>query len=406
MDSILTRFLRYVKINTQSDPRITDCPSTKEQLELAELLKSELIEFGLEDVILDQNGYVTATLPSNVDKELPIVGFLAHMDTSPDFSGKNVNPQIREYQGGRIPLDPDGLYFLDPESFPELDSLKGETLITTSGDTLLGADDKAGITEIMEALKFLTEHPEIEHGTVKVGFTPDEEIGRGADLFPVKRFGADFAYTLDGGPVGELEYENFNAARASVKIKGRNVHPGTALNKMINAMQIGVDFHASLPQNERPERTTDYEGFYHLISFKGTVEEANLDYIIRDHDRLLFEDKKKLMVELGDKFNRQYSHDTVKVNLVDQYYNMKEKIEPVFHTIEIAKEVMLSLNIKPLIKPIRGGTDGAKLSYMGLPTPNLFAGGYNFHGRYEFIPLRSMKLASEVIVGIVRKIAE
>jgi len=406
MDAILERFLRYIKINTQSNPSTSICPSTQGQLTLARILFGELIELGLEEVVLDKNGYVRATLPSNINKDVPVVGFLAHMDTSPDFSGEEVNPQIHNYQGGVINLDDKGLFVLDPEAFPELDGLKGQTLITTDGNSLLGADDKAGIVEIMEAMKYLVEHPEIQHGTIKVGFTPDEEIGRGADLFPVQEFAADFAYTLDGGPVGELEYENFNAAGARIEISGRNVHPGTAKNKMINAMQVGVDFHASLPPMARPERTDDYEGFYHLISFSGTVENTTVEYIIRDHDRKLFEEKKTLLKNLADDFNRQKGEEIIKIKLVDQYYNMREKIEPVMHTIDIAREAMNNLNIKPLIKPIRGGTDGAKLSFMGLPTPNLFAGGYNFHGRYEFIPLESMKLASKLIVEIARKVAE
>lgn len=406
MDATLDRFLRYIKINTQSDPSANICPSTNGQLSLARLLFDELIELGLEEVILDKNGYVRATLPSNINKQVPIVGFLAHIDTSPDFSGAKVNPQIHNYKGGSIKLDEEGLFILDPEAFPELDGLKGQTLITTDGYSLLGADDKAGIVEIMEAMKYLIKHPEIPHGTIKVGFNPDEEIGRGADLFPVEQFGADFAYTLDGGPVGELEYENFNAAGARIEITGRNVHPGTAKNKMINAIQIGVDFHSSLSPLDRPEKTDDYEGFYHLISFSGTVESATLEYIVRDHDRKLFEEKKKLLKKIADDFNRQKREEIIKVKLVDQYYNMREKIEPVMHIVDLAKEAMINLNITPLIKPIRGGTDGAKLSFMGLPTPNLFAGGYNFHGRYEFIPLDSMKLASEVIVEIARKIAE
>lgn len=405
MERILERFIRYVKIDTQSDPAQTGCPSTPGQLALARMIEADLKKIGMQDVTLDAHGYVTATLPANTSKTLPVVGFIAHMDTSPDFSGKDVNPRIHAYTGGPVWLDPDGHFILDPAMFPELDQLRGKTLITTDGRTLLGADDKAGITEIMEAMNHLITHPEIPHGTIKVAFTPDEEIGRGADRFPVTAFGADFAYTMDGGPVGELEYENFNAASAELVISGLNVHPGTAKNKMINAMQVGIDFHASLPPSQRPERTAGYEGFFHLIAFTGSVEQATLEYIIRDHDRQLFQDKKDLILDLAHRFNRQYKKEIIRVTLKDQYYNMREMIEPVMHTVDLAREAMIELGIEPLIKPIRGGTDGAKLSYMGLPAPNLFTGGYNYHGRYEFIPLESMKLAAELIVRIVAKIA-
>lgn len=405
MDALLERFIRYTSINTQSNPANSACPSSPGQLELAAVLEQDLKDIGMQDVQKDQNGYVIATLPSNIQKKVPVVGFLAHMDTSPDFTAENVNPQIHHYEGGRIQLDSEGLFFLDPKSFPELDQLKGKTLITTDGHTLLGADDKAGITEIMEAMKFLINHPGIPHGTVKVGFTPDEEIGRGADRFPIDPFGADFAYTLDGGPEGELEFENFNAAFAAIEITGLNVHPGTAKNKMINAMQIAIDLHASLPADQRPERTDGYEGFFHLLSMTGSVEKINMEYIIRDHDRKLFEKKKQLLTNIINQFNRQYSKELVHMELKDQYYNMREKIEPVMHTVDLARQAMIELDIQPIIKPIRGGTDGAKLSFMGLPTPNIFTGGYNYHGRYEFIPLESMKKATEVIVRMVRDLA-
>lgn len=402
-EELTERFLRYVRLNTQSNPESKDCPSTKGQLLLAEMLRDELIALKLDDVVLDKNGYVRATLSSNSPNKTPVIGFLAHMDTSPDFTAQNVNPQIIEYQGGRIPLDSQGLFYLDPIRFPELDELHGQTLITTDGTTLLGADDKAGIAEIMEAIRFFTEHPEIPHGIVKIGFTPDEEIGRGADLFPVKEFGADFAYTLDGGPLGELEFENFNAAFARIEINGRNVHPGTAKNKMINAMQLGVDFHSALPPDQRPEHTEHYEGFFHLVSFNGSVEHAVLEYIIRDHDRSLFDHKKNLIHALVRDINQKLGTEALLAKVNDQYLNMKEMILPVFHTVETAREAMKELEIKPLITPIRGGTDGAKLSYMGLPTPNIFTGGYNYHGRFEFIPVESMVKATQVIIRIIQK---
>jgi len=406
MENIVDRFIRYIKVDTQSDATSDDCPSTPGQLTLAKILVDELNGLGLDSVELDENGYVSARLPSNINVEVPAIGFLAHMDTSPDFSGRSVNPKIiSSYPGGEIILDPENRIKLDPDEFPELLTLKGEDLIVTDGSTLLGADDKAGIAEIMEAIKYLVEHPDIPHGTVKIAFTPDEEIGRGADKFQVKKFGADFAYTLDGGPLGELEFENFNAASARLEITGRNVHPGTAKNKMINAMQVGISFHEGLPKNACPECTEAYEGFYHLISFRGTVEHAVLEYIIRDHDKALFDEKKSLMEQLVSKLNLQWGAKTIQLTLRDQYYNMREKIEPVMHIVELAKQAMLDLDIKPDIKAIRGGTDGSKLSYMGLPTPNLFTGGYNFHGRYEFIPVSSMKKAQQVILQIIKRVA-
>ncbi|MCK5821874.1 MAG: peptidase T [Bacteroidales bacterium] len=405
MEALIERFLRYVKIDTMSDPKVKDCPSTPGQLVLAQMLRDELLDLRLEEVVLDQNGYVRATLPANTEKKIPVIGFLAHMDTSPDFSAEKVNPQFHSYSGGRIQLDSEGLYFLDPEQFPELNDLVGKTLITTDGHSLLGADDKAGIAEIMEAMRFFKNHPDIPHGTIKIGFTPDEEIGRGADYFPINEFGADYAYTLDGGQAGELEYENFNAAFGKIEITGRNVHPGTAKNKMINAMQLGINFHNSLPHSERPELTENAQGFYHLVAFKGTVEHATLEYIIRDHDRDLFDNKKHLMQSIVEETNKELGTKALKVSITDQYYNMREKIEPVFFIVDMARKAMEDLGIKPLIIPIRGGTDGARLSFMGLPTPNIFTGGYNYHGRYEFIPVESMKQATEVIIRIIQKFA-
>lgn len=406
MEDVAARFIRYAKINTQSNPQIDRCPSTDGQLELARILFEELLDLGLEDVHLNSNGYVWGTLPANTENALPIIGFLAHMDTSPDFSGENVSPRIiNNYDGNAITLSEEEKIVLDPDEFPEIEEYSGQDLIVTNGLTLLGADDKAGIAEIMEAIRFLISNPEIKHGTVKVAFTPDEEIGRGADLFPVKSFGADFAYTLDGGPVGELEFENFNAAGAIVTIKGRNVHPGTAKNKMINAIQLGMDFHHMLPTFDRPEHTEAFEGFYHLTSFNGTVEESKLDYIIRDHNRKDFELKKQRILVNRDLLNKKYQKELVHVEMKDQYFNMREKIEPVMHIVDLARNAMEEVDVKPVIKAIRGGTDGSKLSFMGLPTPNLFTGGHNFHGKYEFIPIQSMVKATAVIVEIIRKAA-
>jgi len=406
MEPVAERFIRYAKINTQSNPKSDRCPSTDGQLNLARILFEELLDFGLEDVHLNSNGYVWGSLPANTDKPSPSIGFLAHMDTSPDFSGENVSPVlVSDYDGSIISLSEEKDIVLDPEEFPELKGYTGQDLLVTNGLTLLGADDKAGIAEIMEAIKYLVSNPKIKHGTVKVAFTPDEEIGRGADLFPVKNFGADFAYTLDGGPVGELEYENFNAAGALVTINGRNVHPGTAKDKMINAIQLSIDFHNMLPTFDRPEHTEGYEGFYHLSELSGSVEKAKLDYIIRDHDKRSFELKKQRILVNRDLLNKRYGKELVHVEMKDQYFNMKEKIEPVMHIIDLAREAMESIGIKPVIKAIRGGTDGSKLSYMGLPAPNLFAGGHNFHGKYEFIPIQSMIKATSVIIEIIRKAA-
>ena len=406
MEPVAERFIRYAKINTQSNPKSDRCPSSDGQLNLARILFEELLDFGLEDVHLNSNGYVWGSLPGNIDRPSPSIGFLAHMDTSPDFSGENVCPVlVSNYDGSTISLSDEKGIVLDPDEFPELKGYTGQDLLVTNGLTLLGADDKAGIAEIMEAVSYLVSNPEIKHGTVKVAFTPDEEIGRGADLFPLKKLGAEFAYTVDGGPVGELEYENFNAAGAIVTINGRNVHPGTAKDKMINAIQLGIDFHNMLPTFDRPEHTEGYEGFYHLSEFSGSVEKAKLDYIIRDHDKRSFELKKQRILVNRDLLNKRYGKELVHVEMRDQYHNMKEKIEPVMHIIDLAREAMEGIDIKPIIKAIRGGTDGSKLSYMGLPAPNLFAGGHNFHGKYEFIPIQSMIKATSVIIEIIMKAA-
>ncbi len=404
---LLDRFLRYVKIDTQSDPQSETSPSTQKQFDLARLLVEELKQLGLQDARVDEHCYVYATLPANTDRKLPTVGFIAHLDTSPDFSGAGVNPQIIEnYDGKDIVLNKEQNIVLSPADFPELKNYTGKTLITTDGTTLLGADDKAGIAEIMTALEYLINHPEIEHGTVKVAFTPDEEIGRGTEHFDVEGFGADFAFTLDGGPLGELEYENFNAAEAKITIRGRNVHPGTAKNQMINSMLVAMEFNAMLPPAERPEHTEGYEGFYHLISFNGDVEQSKLHYIIRDHDREKFEQRKQLVRDIAEFLNKKYRRQIVDLEMKDQYYNMREKIEPVMYIIDLAKKAMQAAGVEPVVKPIRGGTDGAMLSYKGLPTPNIFTGGHNFHGRYEYIPLESMQKAVDTVVKIVELIAK
>ena len=403
METVTDRFLRYIKIDTQSNEESETTPSTEKQLNLAKMLIDELKTMGISEVSMDENGYVMATLPSNTNKKVPTVGFISHMDTAPDTSDENVNPQIVEnYQGNDIKLG--NAAILSPKDFPELLYYKGQTLITTDGTTLLGADDKAGIAEIMTAISYLMAHPEIKHGDVKVGFTPDEEIGRGADKFDVKKFNADFAYTLDGGRVGELEYENFNAAGLTVTVTGRNVHPGTAKNQMINAITLGMEFDRDLPHNQRPEHTEGYEGFFHLMDFQGSVESAVLRYIIRDHDKEKFESKKELALQTVDFLNRKYNKDIFTVELKNQYFNMKEKIEPVKYIVDIAEKAMIDAGIKPIIKPIRGGTDGSKLSYMGLPTPNIFAGGHNFHGIYEYVPVQSMEKAVEVIVNVIKNV--
>ncbi len=402
MEKLVERFIKYVKIDTKSDRNSDLCPSTEKQLNLARELVKEFQELGLEDISLDENGYVMATLPSNIDKNVPNLGFIAHMDTSPDMTGENVNPQIvKNYDGDEIVLNKERNIILSPKDFPELKNYIGQDLITTDGTTLLGADDKAGVAEIMTAIEYLINNPQIKHGTVKIAFTPDEEIGRGADRFDVEKFDADIAYTVDGGEIGELEYENFNAAYAKIKINGRNVHPGTAKNKMINSILIAMEFNAMLPLNEAPQYTEGYEGFYHLHDIKGDVEETTLEYIIRDHDREKFEKKKERIKGIVKYMNDNIKQGTLELEIKDQYYNMKEKIEPFMYIVEIAERAMKEVGVKPIITPIRGGTDGARLSYMGLPCPNLFTGGHNYHGKFEYIPIESMKKSVEVILKIV-----
>ena len=401
-DTLKDRFLRYVKFETRSDEKSETIPSTPTQLEFAKILAKELEEIGMENVYVNDACFVNATLPGNVDKDVPVIGFIAHMDTA-DFNATNVNPKIVEnYDGEDIVLNEAKDIVLSVEEFPNLKNYVGKTVITTDGTTLLGADDKAGIVEIVEAMKYLIEHPEIKHGTVKVAFGPDEEIGRGADNFNVEEFGADFAYTMDGGPVGELEYESFNAAGAVFKIKGKSVHPGTAKGKLINASLIAAEVVNSFPADEVPEKTEGYEGFYFLDKINSNCEEAELSYILRDHDREKFEAKKKFAANVAKKINEKYGKELVSVEIKDQYYNMGEIIKDHMNVVEIAKKAMENLGIKPVIEPIRGGTDGSKISFMGLPTPNIFAGGENFHGKYEFVALESMILATDVIVEIVK----
>ena len=403
---LINRFVSYVTVDTESDPTSESTPSTAKQWDLANALVEELKSIGMQEVSIDENAYIMATLPSNSAKKLPIIGFISHFDTSPDFTGANVKPQIIEnYDGSDIILDKEQNIILSPAYFEDLLLYKGQTLITTDGNTLLGADDKAGINEIISAMEYLINHPEIEHGTIKVGFTPDEEIGRGAHKFDVKKFGADWAYTMDGSQVGELEYENFNAAGAVVTVKGKIVHPGYAKGKMINSMYIATQFINSLPQLETPEHTEGREGFFHLHNMAGAVEETKLHYIIRDHDRLHFEARKNVINKLAEDLNMQYGREVITIEIKDQYFNMREKIEPVMHIVSVAEKAMVKANIKPLVKPIRGGTDGSQLSYMGLPCPNIFAGGHNFHGRYEYVPVESMQKAIEVIVNIAQLVA-
>lgn len=402
MSEVVDRFLEYIKFDTKSDEESNSIPSTEKQLVLAKKLVLDLKAIGLLDAEVDDKGYVMASLPSNMDKKVPEIGFISHMDTSPEISGKDVKPQIVDnYDGGDIVLSKDENVVLSPTEFPDLLKYKGKTIITTDGTTLLGADDKAGVSEIISAVSYLTKHPEIKHGTVHVAFTPDEEIGRGADYFDVKKFGAEVAYTLDGGPIGELEYENFNAAGAKVFIKGRSVHPGDAKNKMINAVEIAGEFMSLLPKSEVPEHTEKYEGFYHACSVKGSIEEAEIQYIIRDFDKESFENRKKLIVEVGNFINKKYGREIAKVEVKDQYYNMKEKIEPAKHVVDMAYKAMEEVNVTPVVSPIRGGTDGARLSFMGLPTPNMFTGGMNFHGKYECIPTFAMEKAVEVVLKII-----
>ncbi|MBN2214640.1 MAG: peptidase T [Bacteroidales bacterium] len=400
-EKLVERFIKYVKINTQSNENIENTPSTEGQLVLAEMLAEELKVIGLEDVLLDKNGYLMATLPANIEKEVPVIGFIAHLDTSPDLSGENVNPQIIEkFSGKNIVLHQKRNIVLSPVDFPSLNNYVGQPLIATDGQTLLGADNKAGIAEIVTAMEYLVKNPKISHGPVRIAFTPDEETGRGADKFDIERFNAGFAYTIDGGGLGEIEYENFNAAKARITIQGLDVHPGSAKNKMKNSMLIAMELNSMLPGHQTPEHTENYEGFYHLTEFKGTVENTSVNYIIRDHDKDEFNRKKDLLIKIVDHLNLKYGPRTVKIIMVDQYYNMREKIMSSFHVVELALEAMKELGIKSKVIPIRGGTDGARLSFMGLPCPNLFTGGHNFHSRYEYIPVHSMEKAVMTIVKI------
>ena len=403
---IVNRFLSYVKFDTQSDELTNLTPSTPGQMIFAEYLKGELEKMGLQDISLDENGYLMATLPANTSEQVPVVGFIAHLDTSPDMSGRHVNPRIvKDYDGKPIVLNADKEIVLSPEQFPELLHYVGQDLIVTDGNTLLGADDKAGIAEIISAVAYLQAHPEVKHGKIRIAFNPDEEIGQGAHKFDVARFGADWAYTMDGGEIGELEYENFNAAVARVTFAGRNVHPGYAKHKMVNSMRIANQFVIMLPRWETPEHTEGYEGFYHLVSMEGTVEKTVLTYIVRDHDRDRFERRKKELEHLARKINHEFP-GCCTIEIKDQYYNMREKVEPVMYVVDIAREAMKLAGVEPKVQPIRGGTDGAQLSFKGLPCPNIFAGGLNFHGRYEFLPIASMQKASEVIVEIARLVAQ
>ncbi|MCO4852567.1 peptidase T [Bacillus vallismortis] len=406
-EEIMKRFTTYVKVDTQSDESVDTCPSTPGQLTLGNMLVDELKSIGMQDVTIDENGYVMATLPSNTEKDVPTIGFLAHVDTATDFTGKNVNPQIVEsYDGKDIVLNEKLQVILSPDQYPELTGYKGHTLITTDGTTLLGADNKAGIAEIMTAMDYLIKHPEIKHGTIRVAFTPDEEIGRGPHKFDVKRFNASFAYTVDGGPLGELEYESFNAAAAKITVKGNNVHPGTAKGKMINSAKIAMKLNSLLPADEAPEYTDGYEGFYHLLSIQGDVEETKLHYIIRDFDKENFQSRKQTMKRVVEELQNEYGQDRIQLDMNDQYYNMREKIEPVIEIVNIAKQAMENLGIEPKISPIRGGTDGSQLSYMGLPTPNIFTGGENFHGKFEYISADNMVKAVNVIIEIAKRFEE
>jgi len=404
---LIDRFISYVTVDTESDPTSDTTPSTAKQWDLANALVEELKHIGLQDVTIDENAYIMATLPSNVPHEVPTIGFISHFDTTPDFTGKDVKPQIIEnYDGKDIVLNKAQNIILSPSYFEDLLLYKGQTLITTDGTTLLGADDKAGITEIVSAMEYLVQHPEIKHGKIRVGFTPDEEIGRGAHKFDVEKFGAEWAYTMDGSQVGELEYENFNAAGALVSIKGKIVHPGYAKGKMVNSMYIATDYINSLPRLETPEHTQDRQGFFHLYSVTGEVDSTQLQYIIRDHDKEHFEARKEMMLKLADELNSQLGQPCVSVEIKDQYFNMREKIEPVMHIVDIAQKAMEQAGIKPLIKPIRGGTDGSQLSFKGLPCPNIFAGGHNFHGRFEYVPVESIQKAIEVIINIAQLVGE
>ncbi len=405
MEKVVERFIKYAKEYTTSDPESETFPSTSRQLDFMNKLVVELNEIGLKEVEMDKYGYVTATIPSNIAEDVPVVGFISHVDTSPDFSGENVNPQIFENYDGSVVKLKNGVE-INPKEFPEIQQYKGQSIITADGTTLLGADDKAGVAEIVTAAEILLSDDKIKHGKIRIGFTPDEEIGKGTDFFDVKKFGADFAYTLDGGEIGELEFENFNAASAKITINGRSVHPGASKNKMINALLVAHKIIALLPPTQRPEHTEKYEGFYHLLSLNGNVEKADMHYLIRDHDFNLFEEKKKLLQEIVKFVNQEFGKELVKLDITDSYYNMRKKIEPVMHIIEIAKTAMEQAGVTPKIKAIRGGTDGARLSYDGLPCPNIFAGGHNFHGPFEFVPIPSMVKSVEVILNIAQLVAK
>jgi len=404
--NLLERFLKYVSIHTTSDENTGLVPSTPQQMEFAKILAEELKDMGMQDVSLDKKGYLMATLPSNIDKDVPTVGFISHLDTSPDMSGKNVKPRIVEnYDGNDIILNEKENIVLSPKQFPELTMYRGQSLVVTNGLTLLGADDKAGIAEIMTAMDYFIKNPDVKHGKVRIAFNPDEEIGLGAHHFDVEKFGCQFAYTMDGGEIGELEYENFNAAGAKVTFYGTNVHPGYAKNKMVNSIKIATKFMATVPANESPEYTDGYEGFYHLTGIGGDVEKTTVSYIIRDHDRKKFEERKAHLQMLVDKINSEFGDNTATLEIKDQYYNMKEKVEPVKYIVDIASEAIRQAGVEPKVKPIRGGTDGAQLSFKGLPCPNIFAGGHNFHGKYEFVPIQSMEKATEVVKNIIKIVA-
>ena len=404
--NLLERFLKYVSIHTTSDENTGLVPSTPQQMEFAKILAEELKDMGMQDVSLDKKGYLMATLPSNIDKDVPTVGFISHLDTSPDMSGKNVKPRIVEnYDGNDIILNEKENIVLSPKQFPELTMYRGQSLVVTNGLTLLGADDKAGIAEIMTAMDYFIKNPDVKHGKVRIAFNPDEEIGLGAHHFDVEKFGCQFAYTMDGGEIGELEYENFNAAGAKVTFYGTNVHPGYAKNKMVNSIKIATKFMATVPANESPEYTDGYEGFYHLTGIGGDVEKTTVSYIIRDHDRKKFEERKAHLQMLVDKINSEFGDNTATLEIKDQYYNMKEKVEPVKYIVDIASEAIRQAGVEPKVKPIRGGTDGAQLSFTGLPCPNIFAGGHNFHGKYEFVPIQSMEKATEVVKNIIKIVA-
>lgn len=407
MEKILDKFLRYVAVDTMSDPESPSQPSTQKQFNLLNLLCEELKAMGVENVSVDQYGYLMATIPSNIEKDVPAIGFIAHVDSSPDASGADIKPQVFEnYDGGDIVINPEKGMKLSPADFPELRRYIGQTIVTTDGTTLLGADDKAGVAEIMCAAEYIMTHPEFKHGEIKIGFTPDEEIGRGVDYFDVAKFGAKYAYTMDGGQIGELEYENFNAAGAKITVQGRNIHPGYAKDKMVNAIILASELNDMLPVWQRPEHTTGYEGFFHIVKFSGVVEEATIQYIIRDHDFKLFEQKKKLLEECVAFMNAKYGEGTFTLEMKDQYYNMRKEVEPHYHIIETAVKAMEEAGIEVDIRPIRGGTDGARLSFMGLPCPNIFAGGHNFHGKFEYVPVESMEKATEVILNILKIYAQ